>query len=570
MKFKLFKQFYPYILPYKLKALGAIFFGLCIAAIGGLQLNLIKPIFDKGLSPDATNEEVYWLAGQLLAYGLLMFPCRFLHFYWLRFIMDRATCTVRENVFKKLIHLPTTFFVKKKQGDLVSHLINDSQVFAGGFKALLDLVREPAKAIVFLGMAFLADWQLTLVIFIMAPLLITIFAISGKQVKKNQKNVQDNYGQLTHNISEGISSHKITKAFNLQHYVSERFKLAQKNFFGSQMKTTFVEEVAHPFVEVVGAMAFAGVIVFAHHRIQIGATTVGEFIQFVGALALFMDPIRKFSQANIKLSQASAARDRLDQVETILSEPNEGHHQVTSFQDKIEIKDLSFSYGESYVVSDLSLTIKKGQKVAFVGASGSGKSTLMSLLLRLYPVDSESIRLDGKNIDDIELKSLRDLFGFVGQEIFLFHDTVKNNLTVGGEFTDEQIKEALDIAYASEFVDKLPQGLNTYIGDRGTRLSGGQQQRLCIARAYLQNPDIFLFDEATSALDNESEKVVQKALENLAGDKTVIAVAHRLSTVQDFDQIYVMRDGHVVEHGIHSDLLKKEGEYSKLYSLGSI
>lgn len=570
MKFKLFKQLYPYILPYKLKAFGAIFFGLCIAAISGLQLNLIKPIFDKGLSPEATNEEVYWLAGQLLVYGLLMFPCRFLHFYWLRFIMDRATCTVRENVFKKLIHLPTTFFVKKKQGDLVSHIINDSQVFAGGFKALLDLVREPAKAIVFLGMAFLADWQLTLVIFFMAPLLITIFAISGKQVKKNQKSVQDNYGQLTHNISEGISSHKITKAFNLQHYVSERFKFAQKNFFGSQMKTTFVEEMAHPFVEVVGAMAFAGVIVFAHHRIQIGATTVGEFIQFVGALALFMDPIRKFSQANIKLSQASAARDRLDQVETILSEPNEGYHQVTSFSDKIEIKDLSFSYGESYVVSDLSLTIKKGQKVAFVGASGSGKSTLMSLLLRLYPVDSEAIKLDGKNIDEIELKSLRDLFGFVGQEIFLFHDTVKNNLTVGGDFSDEQIKEALDIAYASEFVDKLPQGLNTYIGDRGTRLSGGQQQRLCIARAYLQNPDIFLFDEATSALDNESEKVVQKALENLAGDKTVIAVAHRLSTVQDFDQIYVMRDGHVVEHGIHSELLKKEGEYSKLYSLGSI
>ncbi len=557
-------------MPYKMKVFGAILFGLCIAAISGLQLRLIKPIFDRGLSPNASKEEVYWLAGQLLIFGLLMFPCRFLHFYWLRFIMDRATCTVRENIFRKLIHLPTTFFVKKKQGDLVSHLINDSQVFAGGFKALLDLIREPAKAAVFLGMAFFADWQLTLVIFFMAPLLITIFAISGKQVKKNQKNVQDNYGQLTHNISEGISSHKITKAFNLQNYVSERFNFAQGKFFNSQMKTTFVEEMAHPFVEVVGAMAFAGVIVFAHHRIQNGATTVGEFIQFVGALALFMDPIRKFSQANIKLSQASAARERLDQVETILSEPNEGKEKTLHFNEQIEIKDLTFSYGEGNVVSDLTLTIKKGQKVAFVGASGSGKSTLMSLLLRLYPISEGEILLDGKKIEDIELMSLRSLFGFVGQEIFLFHDSVKNNLTVGGEFTDSQIKEALDIAYASEFVDKLPQGLDTFIGDRGTRLSGGQQQRLCIARAYLQNPDIFLFDEATSALDNESEKVVQKALENLAGNKTVIAVAHRLSTVQDFDQIFVMRDGIVVEHGIHHDLLQKQGEYSKLYSLGTI
>jgi subfamily B ATP-binding cassette protein MsbA len=325
--------------------------------------------------------------------------------------------------------------------------------------------------------------------------------------------------------------------------------------------------MAHPFVEIVGTMAFSAVIVFAHHRIQSGATTIGEFISFVAALALFMDPIRKFSQANVRLSQGQAAGDR---IFALLEEEEENFSSgevISSFSQGIEVKNLSFDYGEGAIIKNLSLEIPKGKKVALVGLSGSGKSTLINLLLGLYPVDKGSIFIDGKDINDYELESVRGLTALVSQDIFLFNDTIKKNLTIGQEYSDSEIKEALKVSYADEFVNDLPEGLETVVGDRGTRLSGGQQQRITIARAFLQNKDIMLFDEATSALDNESEKVVQKALENAAGGKTVVAVAHRLSTVQEYDCIYVLKEGSLAESGSHHELMAKNGEYAKLYEL---
>lgn len=563
-------RLYPYIKPYKGRALAALFLSLILAAIGALQVSLVKPLFDKGLSPDSTREDALILAAQLLGLGLLNFPCRFFHFYWLRYITDRATCSVREEIFSKIQHLPTSFFAKSKQGELISHLLSDTLVFSQGFRASIDLIREPLKAAAYLGMAFYADWQLTIVIFVIAPFLVMIFGISGKKVKNNQGNVQASQGDFTHNIAEGIGAHKIMKAFNLQKFVFGRFSRSQENFFSAQMKTTFVEELAHPFVEVVGAMAFAGVIVFAHHRIQIGATTIGQFVSFIAALALFMDPIRKFSQSNVKLSQSRAASDRIHKLLSLPVEIDKGNIRDHKFQRNIEVKNLTFSYGEGDVVKDFSFQVEKGEKVALVGLSGSGKSTLINLLLGLYPVPKKSIYIDGAEIQDYSLQNLRSFFGLVSQDIFLFNDTLRENLCLGKTFSEEQIKEALRVAYCDEFIDKLPEGLDTIIGDRGTRLSGGQQQRITIARAYLQESPILLFDEATSALDNESEKVVQKALDNLAGQKTVIAVAHRLSTIQDFDRIYVLHDGKIVEQGRHAELMNNQGEYAKLYELSKV
>lgn len=565
LRYKLF----PYIIPYKSKVLGAIFFSFILAGIGGLQVSLVKPLFDKGLSPEGTEREAFILAAQLLGLGLLNFPCRFFHFYWLRFVRDRALCSVRADIFSKLMRLPTPFFSRSKQGDLISHILNDSMVFSQGFKAAVDLFREPLKAIVYLGMAFWADWQLTIVIFVIAPFLIMIFNISGKKVKNNQGNVQREQGELTHSISEGIAANKITKAFNLQKFVFGRFEKTQDDYFNAQMKTTFVEEMAHPFVEVVGAMAFSGVIVFAHYRIQSGATTVGEFVSFIAALALFMDPIRKFSQANVILSQARAASERIEKLMTTPEEQDEGQIREAQFNDVIKVNNLSFSYGEGVVLKDFSMEVRKGEKVALVGLSGSGKSTLINLLLGLYPVKANEITIDGRDIEDHNLFALRTLFGLVSQDIFLFNDTIRNNLCLGKDYSDEQINEALEVAYCHEFIDKLNAGLDTVVGDRGTRLSGGQQQRITIARAYLQESPVLLFDEATSALDNESEKVVQKALENIAGEKTVIAVAHRLTTIQDFDRIYVLHEGELVEKGTHEELIALGGEYQKLYELSA-
>jgi subfamily B ATP-binding cassette protein MsbA len=346
-----------------------------------------------------------------------------------------------------------------------------------------------------------------------------------------------------------------------------RFLRSQNYYFDYTMRTSKVEEIAHPFVELVGAIAFSCIIVFAYFRIKTGAMTIGDFIQFATALALLMDPIRKYSQANVKLGQGLAAADRINQILDLDEEVDRGTYEVKHFESEIIVKDVTFSYGEGEVLKNLSLSVKKGQKVALVGLSGSGKSTLINLLLGLYPIENGSITIDGRKLSEIELRPLRKLFGLVSQDVFLFHDTIRSNLTIGGLFTDEQIRKALEVSYASEFVDKLPNGLETVIGDRGAKLSGGQQQRLTIARAFLQNTDILLFDEATSALDNESEKVVQRALEAIAGNKTVIAVAHRLSTVQDYDRIFVLKDGSLVEEGPHAELIAKNGEYKKLYEL---
>lgn len=557
---------WPYLSEHKSKIWGSILLSVVLAAIGGLQVKLVQPLVDTALQEGKPFREALYYALLLMGLGLINFPCRFFHFYWIRYVVDRATCNVRTDIFKKFQRLPTAFFSRSKQGGLISNVVNDTQIFSEGFKAIVDLIREPMKAVVYLAMAFYSDWLLSLVVIGIAPFWIIIFSKSGKRIRRNQNVVQEDIAELTHTIAEGMSAHKITKAFNLQSFVTKRFENAQEIYFKSKMRTTYIEEVAHPLVELVGAMAFSGVVLVAWHRAQQGMTT-GDFISFATAMALFMDPVRKFSQANVKLSQARAAADRIFLLLGLEEEKNVGQIELLHFNDSIEVKNLTFSYGEGEVLKDLNLTVKKGQKIALVGLSGSGKSTLINLLLGLYPIEKGEILIDGHPIQSLTLHSLRDLFGLVSQDIFLFNDSIKSNLLLGEAIDDQSVKSALDVAYASEFVEKLPLGVQTEIGDRGTRLSGGQQQRITIARAFLQDTDILLFDEATSALDNESEKVVQKALDHIAGHKTVIAVAHRLSTIQDYDQIYVMHEGKLVERGTHAELMKRAGEYAKLYEL---
>ena len=564
---KLIKELLPYLRPYKNKAIAASLLALVLAGLAGAQVKLVKPIFDKGLSGDSSLNEILTLSGLLLLLGILNFPARFYHFYWMRYVGEKMNSDLRSALFAKMQKLPTSFYNQNKQGRMLSTVLNDAEIFAQSFRSLVDIIREPLKGLVYLGLAIYSDWQLTLVILIVGPLFVIIFQVSGKKVKSNQSQVQEGRAELTHNLSEGLSAHKVTKAFNLQDFVMSRYERAQNYYFDFTMRTSKVEEIAHPFVELVGAVAFSLVIVFAYFRIKSGAMTIGDFIQFVTALALLMDPIRKYSQANVKLGQGLAASERINQILDLDEEVDTGKFEVKKFENEIVVSDVTFSYGEGDVLKNFNLRVKKGQKIALVGLSGSGKSTLINLLLGLYPISHGSITIDGKKLSEIKLKELRKLFGLVSQDVFLFHDTIRANLTIGGNFTDAEIKKALEVSYASEFVDKLPKGLETIIGDRGAKLSGGQQQRLTIARAFLQNTDLLLFDEATSALDNESEKVVQRALEAIAGNKTVIAVAHRLSTIQDYDRIFVLKDGRLVEEGTHAELMTNASEYKKLYEL---
>jgi subfamily B ATP-binding cassette protein MsbA len=565
--FHLIRTLRPYLQPYWKMAIWAIVFSLPLAGIKGIQTYLVKDVFDKGLSANSQFSDTVKLAAILLGLGLLNYPFRFFHFYWIRYVVDKATCDMRSELYRKMQKLPLSFFNKNKQGVLLSYAMNDTQVLAQGFRSMIDLIREPLTALILFGQAIYLDWQLTMIILLTAPLFAIIFDQSGKKIRKNINHVQESVAEMTHNIAEGLSGQKIVKAFNLQNYLVKRFNLSQDNFFRAQMATTFTEENAHPLVELVGAIAFSGVLLFAHHRISSGALTTGGFISFVTALALMMDPIRKFSQANVKLNQSLAALDRLQDIFSMEEEIDQGKILKSTFDHSVEIKNVTFSYGDHQVLKNFSLTIHKGSKVALVGLSGSGKSTLVNLILRLYPVTEGEILLDGKNINEYTLESLRALFGLVSQDIFLFHDTVKENLATGEEKSQSDLDQALEVAYASNFVNELPKKNLTVIGDRGTRLSGGQSQRLTIARAFLRKSPILLFDEATSALDNESEKVVQAALERLEKNHTVLAVAHRLSTIQNYDKIVVLKEGKKIEEGNHQELMALNGEYQKLYIL---
>ncbi|MCK5883443.1 MAG: ABC transporter ATP-binding protein [Bacteriovoracaceae bacterium] len=561
------KKLYPYIKLHKKQVIGSLLLGVVVAGIKAWQVALVKPIIDNGLSPDAPFSTAAWPAIVILISATINFPARFFHFYWIRCVVYESTCLIRKRLFNKTQMLPMSFYSQSKQGKLISILSNDTVLFSEGVRSIIDLVREPITAICLLSVAIYQDWQLTIVFFIVAPMFVVIFKKTGTKIRNNQHIVQEEVAAMTHNIAEGISGQKIAKAFNLQEFVLNRFLKSQNRFFNAQVRTTVIEEVAHPLVEWVGALGFAGIIIFAYFRVQSGALSPGGFTSFMAAMALVMDPIRKFSQANVRLNQARAAGDRLFGLLDEDGEKDTGNKNPVNFNESIVVKDLTFSYGEGNVIKKLNLYANKGEKIALVGLSGSGKSTLINLLLGLYPVAPGTLCIDGDDVCDIKLKNLREMFGLVSQDIFLFNDTIKNNLICGGDYTDAQIQKSLDVSYANEFVSKLPLGLETEIGDRGTRLSGGQQQRLTIARAFLRDNDVFLFDEATSALDNESEKVVQKALDELSQNKTVIAVAHRLSTIQEYDRIYVLKEGELIEVGHHEELMEKGGEYSKLYDL---
>lgn len=564
---KVLKLMFPYIRPFWKQAVFAALLAFPLSAIKAYEAFLVKDIFDKGFSPDSTSADALKLALILIGLGILNYPLRYYHYFGLRQVVDKSTRLIRSAIYKKFQVLPAKYYSQQKQGTLVSTIMADTAVFSEAFKNSLEVVREPFTALSLLGVAFYHDWQLTLIIFATAPLFIVTLHFSGKRIRKYTSKAQQDNAEMTHIVGEALGGQKIVKAFGLQDYIISRFEKFQERLLFHRKKSNSAEEISHPLVELIGSFAFAGVIVFAHHRITTGQLTTGGFISFVAALAMFMDPVRRFSKANAKLNQAQAAATRIFGLLEVKEEPSVDLKELTGFHKTIEFKDITFSYGEGVVLKNFNLTIQKGQKIGLVGLSGSGKSTLVSLLLRLYDVTEGAILIDGVNINEYSLPSVRKVFGLVSQDIFLFNDTVRENLTTGDVHTDEEIQHALEISYAWEFVKDLPQGLETTIGDRGLRLSGGQSQRLTIARAFLKNRDVLLFDEATSALDNESEKIVQAALERVAGHKTVIAVAHRLSTLKDFNRIVVMKDGRKIEEGSHPELMEMNGEYKKLYEL---
>ena len=566
---KIYTFLYPYILSNSLRITGSIFLSLILVGSKTIYAYLMKPIIDRGIQSDTPLRDVYFISGIIVGLGLLTFPTRFFHFYWIRYVVEEVTCKIRTRIYHKLQNIPLSYFQENNHGQLLSSLLNDTLVFSTGLLAMVNLIRESLLSLTLFTLILYRDWQLTLVLLALVPLFIGIFQKSGEKVRIAQGKAQEGIAKMTHDVNEGIQGQKVIKAFNIQHYVIKRFKRSQDFFFFSIMKTIKNEELAQPLIELVSSIGLASILLFAYHRISAGVMSSGDFISFIVAVVMLMDPIRKISYANIKLNQARAAGERIFKILSIIGEEDEGTLEKKTFDDKIEIKNITFSYGDSDVLKDFSLEVKRGEKVALVGLSGSGKSTLVSLFLRLYNIQKGEILIDGIPIQKLTLASLRSSFALVSQDTFLFNDTIKENISLGKEYEEKIFQEALHVSHCLNFIVQLPQKIETFIGDRGTRLSGGQAQRLTIARAYLRQNPILLFDEATSALDNESEKIVQNSLDKFFKGHTIIAVAHRLSTIQHFDNIVVLKDGIKVEQGTHKELIRQRGEYYKLYRLSS-
>lgn len=566
----LLKQMYPYIRPHLKLAIMATLCAIPLAAIKAYQAYFIKDVIDGIFAENSQISTAYLYAGTIFGLAVINYPFRYIHYYGMRMVVDTATCAIRRSIYSKFQRLSSSFYSTSRQGELLSVMINDTAIFSEAFMHGLAVIREPMTAIMLLGVAFYHDWKLTIIIFTVVPFFLVIFSYTGKRIRRYVSKAQGDTAVMTHHASEGLGGQKIIKAFSLQNFMLQRFDKAQDLFLSHKKKSNSAEEHSHPAVELIGALAFSLIIILAYYRSKEGGLTAGEFMSFIGSIALFMDPVRRFSKSNTKLNQARAAGERIFKLLSETEEVDEGKITLQEFKESIEFKNVTFSYGKGDVIKDFSLKILKGQKLALVGLSGSGKSTLISLLLRLYNIQSGEILIDGINISEYKIESLRKVFALVSQDIFLFNDSVKENLLSGENYSDEEIQKALDVSYSNEFINNLPEGINTPIGDRGLKLSGGQSQRITIARAFLRNCPIMLFDEATSALDNESEKVVQRALDAVGGHKTVIAVAHRLSTVKDYDRIVVMKDGRIIESGHHSELIKNDSEYKKLFELSSI
>ncbi len=481
---------------------------------------------------------------------------------------------LREKMYEKIISLPLSYYSEKRKGDVMARMLGDVNEVQNSFFMILELIVKEPLTIVFAIIAMMKiSLELTLFVFVFIPISGFIISKIGKSLKSKSQNVQKENGYLISIVEESLSGLKVVKSYNAENYFKTTFNNSIDRLLRLNNSIGKKNNLASPMSEFMGIITIAVLLWYGGTLVLEDKTLNGAlFIVYLGLAYNILTPAKAISKASYQVKNGLAAAERVFEVleveNTITNKENAIEKE--SFNDKISIENINFKYENENVLKNFSLEVPKGKTVALVGQSGSGKSTIANLLTRFYDVQEGCVKIDGINIKDITLNSLRDLMGLVTQDSILFNDTIKNNIKLGKQdATDDEIIAALKVANAYEFVSALPNGIDTNIGDAGGKLSGGQKQRLSIARAVLKNPPIMILDEATSALDTESEKFVQVALENMMQNRTSIVIAHRLSTIQKADKIVVMQKGEIVEQGTHDELLTLNGMYSKLVMMQS-
>jgi ATP-binding cassette, subfamily B, bacterial MsbA len=481
---------------------------------------------------------------------------------------------LREKMYDKIISLPISYYSEKRKGDVMARMLGDVNEVQNSFFIILELIVKEPLTIVFAIVAMMRiSLELTLFVFIFIPISGFIITKIGKSLKSKSQNVQKENGYLISIVEESLGGLKVVKSYNSEGYFKSIFNDSIDRLLRLNNSIGKKNNLASPMSEFMGIVTIAVLLWYGGNLVLIDKTLNGAlFIVYLGLAYNILTPAKAISKASYAVKNGLAAAERVFEIleveNTIVNKPNAVKKE--SFTEKISIENINFKYEAENVLKNFTLDVPKGKTVALVGQSGSGKSTIANLLTRFYDVQEGSVKIDGIDIKDMTLESLRDLMGLVTQDSILFNDSIKNNIRLGKQdATDDEIIDALKVANAYEFVAALPNGINTNIGDAGGKLSGGQKQRLSIARAVLKNPPIMILDEATSALDTESEKFVQVALENMMQNRTSIVIAHRLSTIQKADKIVVMHKGEIVEQGTHDELLTLNGTYSKLVMMQS-
>lgn len=492
--------------------------------------------------------------------------------YFMAAVGQSVVKDVRNRLYDSMIDKPISFFRSRGTGGLISRITSDVERIQYAVSTnLSDMVREFFTILAFAGYIIYMSPMFALIAFVVAPVVVFPVVELGKKLRKTSKLSQERMEGLTGRLHETFSGIHIVKAFCSEKQEKARFSKENNELLKVNLKATKYYSLTAPIMEMIGAFSIAYMIYYGASQIMEGHMTVGIFIAVLAALYGMYNPIKRLSRINNNLQQAFAAVDRINDMLAIEEEVTEapGAVRLDRFSDKIEYRGVSFNYGDREVLTNISFTVRKGQTFAFVGLSGAGKTTLVNLLPRFDDVTEGSILIDGTDIREATLKSLRKQIGNVTQETILFNDTVRNNIAYGMDrnVSDDEVVAAARAAHAHEFIKRMPQGYQTIIGEKGVKLSGGERQRLAIARALIHNPPILILDEATSALDSESEQIVQSALENLMQSRTTFVIAHRLSTVRNADAIIVLADGKMIEQGSHSDLIERNGVYAKLHAM---
>lgn len=562
---EIYLRLFSYAIEYKWIITLSLFSLIILALTNAGFLSLIKQITDEGLINEGADKSLYLPLTLFFLMTIRAFS-NFISSYSMRWTSRKIVEDLRNDVFKNIMLLPVKYFDDNAAGNIVSKVTYETERLSDiVIKVTLDFIKDFLSIIAILAYMFYLDWLLTLFFILLIPLFIFYLKIVSPKLRKAGKELQESMGDMTRISEEAITGNRIVKIFGTKIYEYKRFSFYSLRNRKMATKLAQLSGGNSFFVEIVSGIALGSIVYYSFNNL-----TVGEFTAFATALLMLLNPIRKITSANEFLQIGYSAACSVFNVIDEFKEKNNGKIKLAKIKGDIEFINLSFKYSKfsKTVLKNININIRAGEKVALVGKSGSGKSTIINLLPLFYLYGNGKILIDGYEIKKIDLTSLRNQISLVSQDTILFNDTIKKNIGYGKKYTLEEIKLAAKNSNADEFINNLENKYDEIIGDRGIKLSGGQKQRISIARAILRNTPILLLDEATSSLDSESEKHVQKALDNLMRGKTSIIVAHRLSTILNADKIIVIDSGNVVEQGTHHELIKLNGFYSKLYEKG--